>query len=238
MRLSSSFDKVIVAGDSLDFLTHGGLSLLKEHVLDVREDAVIIEGNHDTTRVAGHRDCDTTSIESRREILAKYVKNDLFYHKETLGGFLLICMNNCHGRYTEEQGKKLCSDIEFARENSLKILIFQHEMINTGNDAHKKLPALFVNSEWCYNAAYNFCDGADKIGISDEDAVTHSVYETITSNSDVIAGIICGHWHNDAFCEINARYEKDGKRINKPIPQFVVGSCAYGEGCAMIITLK
>ena len=239
LDMTSHFDKVVLAGDTLDFLSRGGLNFIKEHVYPCCPQILILVGNHDDTRISGHKGNDDSTRESREKILAETIKTDIFYHSEKIGNkILLVGMNNCHRRYNDYQKNKFIADIEFAKENDLKIILVQHEMINTGNPSDAKLPAIYKNSEWCYNSAYNFYNGKDKIGPEINDNITRDVYELITHNADVITAVFSGHWHTEAYCEIKGQYVKGGEVITKNIPQYVVASAAYGDGYAMIITVK
>ena len=239
MKYSPQFDKTVLLGDSMDFLSYGGLQALERYIYGACPDALVLVGNHDDTRIAGHRASDETPRSSREEILASVIKNDIFYHSESLGkAILLIGMNNCHRRYTEQQRALLEADICRAREEGRKVIIAQHEMINTGREEDSRLPVLHLNSSWCYNSAYNFCNGADKIGTAADNETTSAVYNLISSSADVILAVFAGHWHNAAYCEINATYNKDGKTVNTTIPQYVVPSAAYGDGFMAVVTVK
>ena len=240
MRFSAEFDKVAVLGDFTDYLTHGAHEIYKNTVLDKRADTVTVIGNHDLTRCAGHRMADETSRESRKAIVSSVIPNDISYYKEPLGKrYLGIFMDNTERRYSNEQLKKLTADIEYARKNSIGVIIFQHEPLCTHMEADKKTKAIYVVSEWCYNAAYNFCDGKDKIGTDKDDEITAAVYSLITGSADVIRALFCGHWHNPAYTEILATYtDGEGNCHKCNIPQYVVGSAAYLDGFATALTLK
>lgn len=239
MRISHFFDKTILVGDTMDYLSNAGFDFINREIYSQNPDTLILVGNHDDTRIAGHKGKDVCIRQSRECILKKHIRNDIFYHSEQIGdNTLLIGLNNCHRRYTFEQMQKLGDDIKFAKENNLTIIIAQHEMINTANPADFKLPALLVKSNWCYNSAYNFYNSKEKIGTEADDDITKSVYNMIISNADVIRAIVCGHWHNAAYCEINATYTCGDKIINTTIPQYVVASSAYKNPFVTIITVK
>lgn len=239
MNFSPKFDKTVLLGDSMDFLSYGGLEALKCYVYGVNSDVLVLVGNHDDSRVAGHKGVDESTRASREAILETVIKNDIFYHSEMISDrLMLIGMNNCHRRYTEYQRERLASDIRDAKEKGIKIIIAQHEMINTGRAEDLKLPSMYMNSQWCYNSAYNFYNGKDKIGTERDDECTAAVYKMITSSADVISAIFCGHWHNAAYSEINATYTRDGKSVQTYIPQYVVASAAYADGFMMVLTVK
>ena len=67
---------------------------------------------------------------------------------------------------------------------------------------------------------------------------TVRLYRLITENADIIKGIFCGHWHNEAYTEIVASYEKNGVKIKKTIPQYVTDAVSYDKGHMMIITVR
>ena len=95
-----------------------------------------------------------------------------------------------------------------------------------------------MSSEWCYNAAYNFYNGNDKIGRAGDGEIAAAVYNAITSNADVIKAVFCGHWHNEAYTEIKAHYYTDGKRCEATIPQYVSTASVYCDGYITVITVR
>lgn len=44
---------------------------------------------------------------------------------------------------------------------------------------------------------------------------TMKLYRLITENADVVKGVFCGHWHNEAYTEIIGSYIKNGEKLEK-----------------------
>lgn len=239
MNYAHLFDKVIVAGDSIDYLTWGALSYIQRYIYEKRPDALVLLGNHDTRRAMGHAMVDPTTPQSREEILKTVIKTDLHYHSEMIGeNTLIIGLNNGEAKYTPYQYERMLCDLEAARKNSLSVLIFQHEPVCTYNENEKDVTPIYLSSLGSYNTGKNFYDNPDRAGSSVSDEDTVRLYRLITENSDIIKGVFCGHWHNEAYTEIVASYEKNGVKIKKTIPQYVTDAVSYDKGHMMIITVR
>ena len=63
------------------------------------------------------------------------------------------------------------------------------------------------------------------------------LYSLIKENADIIKGVLCGHWHNEAYTEIVGSYMENIIKIQKTIPQYVTDAVAYDNGHMMIITV-
>ena len=80
IEIGKKFDAVAITGDNIDYLTWGSLDLVKEHIWDVLGDKVIMPlGGHDATRVMESYVADTTTLESRYEILQSAWQHDIHY---------------------------------------------------------------------------------------------------------------------------------------------------------------
>ena len=239
MNYAHLFDKVIVAGDTIDYLTWGAIDYIQRYIYNKRHDALVLLGNHDTRRAMGHSMLDPSTLASREEMIKTVIKTDLYYHSEIIGGkTLVIGLNNGEAKYTPWQYKKLFRDLEMARKNSLSVLIFQHEPICTYNENEKEVMPIYISSPGSYNTGKNFYDNPDRAGSSMSDGDTMRLYRLITENADIIKGVFCGHWHNEAYTEIVGSYVKNGIKIQKTIPQYVTDAVAYDNGHMMIITVR
>ena len=239
MNYAHLFDKTIVAGDTIDYLTWGAVDYIKRYIYDKCPDALVLLGNHDTRRAMGHSMVDHSTLESREEILKTVIKTDLHYHSEMIGDrTLIIGLNNGEAKYAPCQYEKLLCDMEMARKNSLSVLIFQHEPICTYNENEKEVTPIYISSPGSYSTGKNFCDNPDRAGSSVSDEDTMRVYRLITENADIVKGVFCGHWHNEAYTEIVGSYEENGAKIQKTIPQYVTDAVAYDNGHMMIITVR
>lgn len=239
MNYASLFDKVIVAGDSIDYLTWGAVDYVQKYIYNKCPSALVLLGNHDTKRVIGHSMPDPSSLESREEMLKTVIKTDIHYHSEIIDGkVLLVGLNNGQEKYTRYQYERLLADIEAAREKSLSVLIFQHEPICTYNENEKEVVPIYMSSPTSYRNGRNFYDHPGRIGSANSDEVTMQAYRLITENADIVKGVFCGHWHNEAYTQIVGSYVNNGKKIEKMIPQYVTDAAAYDNGHIMIITLR
>ena len=241
MEYAPLFDKVIVAGDVIDYLTWGAVDYIKRYIYEKAPDAMVLLGSHDVTRVMGHTLTDPTTLESREEIIKTVVKTDIYYCAEPLGDHaLLIGLNNGQSKYSQEQAEKLKADIRKAREESRSILIFQHEPICTHNPAEKEIKPLYISSpgNFYVTDTLNFCDFSKRIGGADSSDTTMEVYRLICENADVIKGVFCGHWHNTAYTEIIGSYMENNVKKETVIPQYVGNAAAYDKGHITVITVR
>lgn len=228
------FDKLIINGDVIDYLTWGALEYVQSYIYDKCPDALLTVGGHDRTRVMQGKVDDPTSLESRYEILKTVWKNDLFYHSEVVDDkAMLVLLNNAEHTYFDFQIEKLRADIEKARKENLVMLIFQHEPISTYNPAEKG-----VKTIWKSGAGWmrNFCDGY--MGNDESDDVTKEMYKVITENADVIRAIFAAHLHEDYNTEIIASYMENGEKHSAVIPQYVTAATPNQKGHMTIVTIK
>lgn len=243
MGWSNLFDKTVVGGDLIDYLTWGGLDYIKRFFYDVNPDTLLLVGSHDTTRVMGYENIDPTTLESREEMVQQVIKTDIFYHSEVFANkVMIVALNNAQHKYYDFQVEKLNSDIKKAREENLDILIFQHEHMATCNPKEKRIDVLHENLNGAFNVyehVLNFCDSPYKIGGPDTECTTLELYNLIRENADVVKGVFCGHWHNEAYTEILGSYiDENGEKKEKIIPQYIVTAVAYEKGHMMVITVR
>ena len=245
MGWSNLFDKTVVGGDLIDYLTWGGLDYIKRFFYDVNPDTLLLLGSHDTSRITGYTSTigDPTTLQSREEMVQNVLKTDIFYHSEIFADrVMLIALNNAQHKYYDFQVEKLKADIEKARKENLDIFIFQHEHMATHNPAEKRIKVLHENLNWAFNIhehVLDFCDSPYKIGGPGTEGPTLELYNLIRENADVVKGVFCGHWHNEAYTEILGSYvNENGERVEKMIPQYIVTAVAYEKGHMMVITVK
>lgn len=227
LSLADKFDAVAITGDNIDYLTWGSLDMIKEHIWDVLGDKVIMPlGGHDTTRVMESTVADTTTLESRYEILQGAWKHDIHYSNMIVKDrVMLVQMNNGQSKYYGTQAEKLAADIKTARENNTVILLFQHEPIATGDTNQARVAPITAGSD--YGNFYKSGIGGSKYVADD---VTAEVYKLITENGDVIRGVFCGHYHKNYYTEIKATYQKDGTTVDTTIPQIVLDTTTSAQG--------
>ena len=77
MSYAHLFDKVMVAGDVIDYLTWGGVDYIRRFIYDKAPDATVLLGSHDVTRVMGHTLPDPTTLASREDMIKTVIKTDI-----------------------------------------------------------------------------------------------------------------------------------------------------------------
>ncbi len=219
-------DLTIANGDILDYLSWGCRQLAVENVF--RPDVSIIAtlGGHETTRVMQGKVGDPSPSQSRRDWLQEFWPNDINYTSRVIKDkVLVVALDNGNGPYTQQQYALLQADLRRARENNFVVLIFQHEPISTRNPDYREAKPVLLGDP---DQEYNFCD---KYPGNAKDARNSPLYEVITSNADIIRGIIAGHAHTDFFVEIKGTCRNaDGQIIEKFIPQYVLTCSIYSDG--------
>lgn len=217
------FDKIIVCGDVLDYMSSGAMELMDKYLWDAAPHAMVTLGNHEWTRQIQTGGTDVTPLQERYNILEKYWRHDIYYCSEVIGDkVMVIGMDNSRHRYFASQAKKLAKDIETARSSGYIILLFQHDILSTGKKEDSYVEALIE----CDGDHYDFYTGGIGPHLSHE--ATTAVYELITKNADVIKGIFCGHLHSGYYTEIAASFmTADGKERETVIPQYVMEGAVY-----------
>ena len=221
MDVAQYFDKTVITGDIIDYLSNGAIELTKKHIF-MRDPKVICTlGGHDVTKQMQTGIKDKLSIEERFEIVKSFWCNDIFYTAQDIKNKIIIVgLNNAVGKYYSRQKVKLEKEIIKARNENKYIFIFQHEPISTGNPKDISVkPSLVASQSTDKNRDFfNGCMGNPNTN----DMETKAVYNLITKNADVIKGIFCGHFHSGFYTEIRAT-DIYGKKII--IPQI----CAVGN---------
>lgn len=235
MEYASHFDdQTIITGDSITFLSWGALEKLQAEVWDKDPSTLITLGNHEIVMKNLGKVEETTTLDSRYNMLAEQWRHNVYYTSRIIDNKVMVVqMDNSPSRYWDGQAERLSADIDYARANGLKILIFQHVPVSTGNPDHTAVDAIRVNDTG--SATLNFYSNQAHAILPTKDAATAEVYDVITKNADVIKGIFCGHQHCDSYVEVNAT-TKDGEET--VIPQYILTANAYENGHVMKITVK
>ncbi len=224
-------DKIIVTGDTWDFLSNGAAEMMERLVWDVSDRVVACIGGHELVRMMQTGEPDRTPLAERLAIVASRWHNDIHYHSEIIGGkAMIILLDNSRTRYLDCQIERFKADLAKAREAKLPVLIFQHEPLATGNPADRELVPFHV----CSHKMLDFYDHPGFIGAPsrDTDEATARMLELIKGNCDLIRGIFCGHRHSAFYSEVLC----EGGRI----PQYVLEGNVYDgqAGHIMRITVK
>jgi len=210
MEYAQFFDRTVITGDTLDYLSHGAITMLHRLIWDVDPNAIVTLGGHELVREMQTGVRDKTSIESRRALLASVWKHDIYYYSEVIADkVMIIAMDNNPTSYYDCQIEPFRADLERARRENLVVLIFEHEPISTGNPDDTAIPAIMrCDPETC-----NFWQGIGCPDRNDNEA-SRTVYRMIVENGDIIRGIFCGHQHSAFYTEIRC---PDGHIIPQPV---------------------
>ena len=232
-------DQTIVTGDILDYLSYGAQELTQKHLFWRDSNLLAAIGGHEVTRVMQGVVPDTTTKESRLEILKSFWCNDIFYESRILGNRVIAVVmdNGSSGTYTEDQFNRLKSDLEYARRNDLIVLIFQHEPLCTANPAETEVP--FVRPCDPSGSRNFFKDFVGGVWVREhlKDEWSMRTHDLIRQSSDVIKGVFCGHRHSDFYTEILG-IAADGVPDGTVIPQYVLTATVYENlGHIMKITI-
>ena len=232
-------DQTIVTGDILDYLSYGAQELAQKHLFWRDSNLLAAIGGHEVTRVMQGVVPDPTSKESRLEILKSFWCNDIFYESRILGDRVIAVVmdNGSSGTYSKEQFNRLKADLEYARQNDLIVLIFQHEPLCTANPAETDVPFIRANDP---NDSRNFFkDHMGGVWVREhlKDEWSMRTHDLIRQSADVIKGVFCGHWHSDFYTEILGM-DQNGVSNQTVIPQYVLTATVYDNlGHMMKITI-
>ena len=232
-------DQTIVTGDILDYLSYGAQELTQKHLFWRDSNLLAAIGGHEVTREMQGVVADTTSEESRLDILKSFWCNDIFYESRILGDRVLAIVmdNGSHGTYSEDQFNRLNADLEYARQNDLIVLLFQHEPLCTANPAETDVPFIRANDGSGSQNFYKDYMG----GVWVRERLKHEwsmkTHDLIRQSADVIKGVFCGHRHSDVYTEILGIDQK-GEPNQTVIPQYVLTATVYDDlGHMMKITI-
>ena len=241
IEYASYSDRIIVTGDAIDYLSWGCLELLYRYIWDPYPDTIIPFGNHEAVRRMQGDVAESTSMQSRFDLLAENWKHDIYYTSDIMSNdagtekVMLISLNNAYNYFFDGQAQKLAADIATAREKQIPILLFMHVPLLTRNPADNNVAAIRVNDKT--SSSFNFYNTSGYIG--DETAgASFDVYDLIVKNPDVIKGIFNGHMHADFYTEIFSRNADGTDNPDVVIPQYTLTGSAYETGHALRITIK
>lgn len=228
MEYAKGYDRTVITGDTLDYLTKGSMKLMQKYIWDADPECIVTLGGHDITKQMQTRRPDKLPLSQRQAIVQDFWKHDIFYSSEILNNnVMIIQMDNSCGCYWETQVSKLEKDLKTARKKGYTVLIFQHEAISTGRKEDEEYKAFYVWAD-CGETEnfYNNCIGNKP----DSDEASIAVYKLITENADIIRGLFCGHYHTSYYMEVEGSFvDENGIRKRKTIPQYVL-ECNVYEG--------
>lgn len=242
IQYASYSDQIIVTGDAIDYLSWGAIELLDKYIRDPYPTAIIPLGNHDPVRRMQGTVEESTSLESRLELVQENWDNDIYYcsrilsNDEGIEKVMVVALNNAFNYFWNGQAEKLAADIEICREKNIPMLVFMHVPILTRNPEHENYSAIRVGDPT--GATTNLYNNTSSyVGLSTSGA-NKDVYDLITMNPDVVKGIFNGHKHNDYYTEIWSKNADGSDNPDVTIPQYTLTSSAYSTGNALRITIK
>ena len=220
MEYASMFDKIVVGGDAVDYLTYGSIAAVSRLITkkSVNGNIRMVVGNHEPSEMS-QNDIrglhNVRSLEERYALLAANWTNNPDYSSEIMkttdgnDNIMMIYLDN-GGRhsYNENQLKNFKLDIATARKKNIPVIIFQHIPLGTS--------------------------AGELIDVSN-DEYTKALDSEIRKSADVVKGIFCGHMHEDSVDYLQTLNE-DGSVGKQTIPQFTVAGAHYGN--VMKITIE
>ena len=217
---------LVLTGDTLDYLSHGCIELTQKNLLEPWKDAILASpGNHEPLRQMQGVVEDTTSLQSRQDLLQSIWPHDLHYASFVLKGkVMLIQLDNASmceeggSAFLQEQVEPFKADLAKAREKGYVVLLFYHIPIATGNpeDYRSISPSNGDQANFYSSGIGRYSKGASK-----------EIYTLITDNADIIKGTFCGHVHNDYYTNIKGTGQNGTGHL---IPQYIMTASAYQQG--------
>lgn len=226
MRCAKGCDRIVITGDTLDYLSCGAMELMQKYIWDAEPDCIVALGGHDTTKQMETHIPDKLPLKERLEILQKFWKHDIYYFSEVINdNVMIIQLDNSQHKYWDFQIPKLERDLKRARGCGYTVLIFQHEPICTGK---REDAVVYPYYRWPDNRPvdnfYDKCICCEE----NSDAATMGVYRLITGNADIVRGIFCGHYHASFYTEVEGSFVgADGKTYRRSIPQRMLECNVY-----------
>lgn len=244
LEYARTADELVITGDVMDYLSKGAAELVHREIWDKYPNTIMALGNHEISQKVSNTVAETMSRENRFAWISqiwKY-KNNSHYSSKLVGDkVMLIQMDNSENVFHETQYQQLSADIALAKTEGYKIFIFVHEPLTTGNSADTAVVPILTGGDYKTAAnTYDFYTKKDDSNIHpDKGGATATVYNLITSSSDVIKGVFSGHIHGNFYSEILATNEdgtfvKDVEENYVTIPQYTVGA-GYNRDMIKII---
>ena len=228
MNAAAYADQTVITGDIVDYLSRGARELAQKYVLSRDPGLLCSPGLHDFVKELETGKPEKLSYEEREKILQSFWPNDLHYASKILKNKLIVAVvDNSQNHYCPKAYEPLKAEIEKARENGLKILVFQHEPLSTHNSAD----TLVKSNTPIVCAAYDFFDGPRINGGSKANETDKKFYQLLLNSTDVVKGVFAGHLHNTYYTEIKG---ENGAFI----PQYVSLACLYFGGSLTRIIIK
>ncbi len=239
------FDKTVVTGDIVDYLSNGSLLATRNLIAkkSINNNLLMATGNHEFAETC---QTDTPGLPNNYSLAQKYglLQNswahDVYYHDEIIykadgvtPNAHIVTIDNGNLAYADGTAEKLAATIAEAKETNTPIFIFQHVPIRTDNPNETSVwytggQTLYFGTADNNNGGFvnmttmgGYCDASK----SEDTAATLAL---IRKNSDIIKGVFNGHEHENMYTEIPAWDENGNVIEGEYIPQFTASASAYG----------
>ena len=237
-------NQIVITGDALDYLSMGGLNLLKEKIWSRYPGKVLIAtGNHEMVQKMCGKVDETVSETDRFKMLKDNWEHDPIYTSRVLRDKVMVIQmdNGLNDRdevaqphsgnlFHAEQVELLKKDLELAKKNRYVVLLFFHTPIGTGNPADKVVNATYIpGADSGVHTTQNLYENV-AAGTNHDSEASAAIWNLICENSDNIAAVFAGHVHGDFYSEILGK--------NRNIPQILLTGMAYEKGHALKITVE
>lgn len=242
---SQNADQIVITGDALDYLSMGGLELLRDRVWNryPQGKVLISPGNHELVQKMQGTVEESLSAEKRYAMLCENWEHDPIYTSRILRDKVMVIQmdNGLNDRdevaqphsgnlFHPEQVELLKHDLEIARQNRYVVLLFFHEAIGTRNEADREVQATYTPGE--NSGVSNVQNLFENVaaGTNHDSETGEAIWNLIYENSDNIAAVFAGHVHGDFYSEIPGK--------TRSIPQLLLTALAYESGHVLKITVE
>ena len=229
-------DQIVITGDTLSYLSHGGLELLKKHIFDPYPDALVCMGNHDSLRCWNAKVDEVQTQMERHEILKKHWIHDIYYTSKVIDGRVMVIqlddaslIDYGKGGFWDFQIEPFANDLALARDKGYAVLLFYHVPIATRDPRYRA-----VESCTSHGGVENYCDPSKHV-LSCENGAAKRFMDLVARYSDVIKGAFCGHMHGDYYTEFTLT---DENGVERTVPQYVVTAMPYDKGSYLMLTVQ
>jgi len=258
VEYTNIFEKTVVTGDMVDYLSWGSLSLTNNLIArkSVNNSILMTTGNHEFAEscepdIKGLPD--QLTVEQKYERLQASWSNDATYHEEILytdsgkANAMLVVLDNGRNStiYYPGSAEKLQASVNKAKELGIPVLLFQHVPMLTLNPEQPYAYSgggydMSLADETNYTNKYDMFSSGSFVNPNSTNEEIKNVCAVIRQNPDVIKGMFNGHFHESMYTEIaatdadgNLLYDENNELV--VIPQFTMSATAYGYASKIVI---
>ena len=241
VNFGASFDHIVMGGDAVDYISYGGLAVTSRVFTQraVNDNITMVTGNHEVEELsqADMPLSNILSVEQRHKFCQPGWSNDVYYSSRIINEkVMVIGLDNSRVIYWNNQLEPLTRDLQYARENGLAVLIFQHiPMLTMNPDENEyKFGTDYRTDVFGEYDTKNMSTYTGYLGLKTDEA-TQEVCTLIRQNADIIKGIFHGPEHSNMYTEI-VGLDADGNATDARIPQHGIAGIHYSA--AMAIKIK